>query len=75
MKRPVVGVGCASSGNASVVSLVYCASAKIPFIVFLPAEKIAMAQLVEPLDADFDGYIQLIREVTTELPIYLAKIH
>uniref|UniRef100_A0A7C9DLR4 threonine synthase n=1 Tax=Opuntia streptacantha TaxID=393608 RepID=A0A7C9DLR4_OPUST len=82
MKRPVVGVGCASTGDTSAALSAYCASAGIPSIVFLPADKISMAQLVQPIangafvlsiDTDFDGCMQLIREVTAELPIYLAN--
>lgn len=50
--------------------------------MFLPANKISLAQLVQPIangafvlsiDTDFDGCMQLIREVTAELPIYLAN--
>jgi len=50
--------------------------------VFLPADKISLAQLVQPIangslvmsiDTDFDGCMRLIREVTAELPIYLAN--
>uniref|UniRef100_A0A9I9DK45 Tryptophan synthase beta chain-like PALP domain-containing protein n=1 Tax=Cucumis melo TaxID=3656 RepID=A0A9I9DK45_CUCME len=64
LKRPVVGVSCASSGDTSAALLAYCASARIPSIVFLPANKISMAQLVQPIgngdfvlsiDTDFDG--------------------
>ncbi|XP_074269373.1 threonine synthase, chloroplastic-like [Silene latifolia] len=82
MNRPVVGVGCASTGDTSAALSAYCASAGIPSIVFLPANKISMAQLVQPIangafvlsiDTDFDGCMQLIREVTAELPIYLAN--
>ncbi|KAL2472682.1 Threonine synthase 1 [Forsythia ovata] len=60
----------------------YCAAAGIPSIVFLPANRISIAQLVQPIangafvlsiDTDFDGCMQLIREVTAELPIYLAN--
>ncbi|KAI3948922.1 hypothetical protein MKW92_013601 [Papaver armeniacum] len=81
-KQPVVGVGCASTGDTSAALSAYCAAAGIPAIVFLPANKISMAQLVQPiangakvlsLDTDFDGCMQLIREVTAELPIYLAN--
>lgn len=80
--RPVVGVGCASTGDTSAALSAYCASAGIPAIVFLPANRISMAQLVQPiangafvlsLDTDFDGCMRLIREVTGELPIYLAN--
>ncbi|KAJ0091245.1 hypothetical protein Patl1_13530 [Pistacia atlantica] len=82
MKRPLVGVGCASTGDTSAALSAYCASAGIPSIVFLPANKISIAQLVQPIangafvlsiDTDFDGCMKLIREVTSELPIYLAN--
>ncbi|KAK7857033.1 threonine synthase [Quercus suber] len=82
MNRPVVGVGCASTGDTSAALSAYCASAGIPSIVFLPANRISIAQLVQPiangafvlsLDTDFDGCMHLIREVTSELPIYLAN--
>lgn len=82
LNRPVVGVGCASTGDTSAALSAYCASAGIPSIVFLPANKISMAQLVQPIangafvlsiDTDFDGCMKLIREITSELPIYLAN--
>ncbi|XP_068639771.1 threonine synthase, chloroplastic-like [Aristolochia californica] len=82
MKRPVLGVGCASTGDTSAALSAYCAAAGIPAFVFLPANRISIAQLVQPiangavvlsLDTDFDGCMRLIREVTTELPIYLAN--
>ncbi|KAH7852230.1 hypothetical protein Vadar_022094 [Vaccinium darrowii] len=82
MNRPLVGVGCASTGDTSAALSAYCAAAGIPSIVFLPANKISIAQLVQPIangafvlsiDTDFDGCMKLIREVTAELPIYLAN--
>lgn len=82
MNRPVIGVGCASTGDTSAALSAYCASAGIPSIVFLPANRISIAQLVQPIangafvlsiDTDFDGCMHLIREVTAELPIYLAN--
>ncbi|KAL8035969.1 hypothetical protein ABFX02_12G129200 [Erythranthe guttata] len=82
LNRPLVGVGCASTGDTSAALSAYCAAANIPSIVFLPANKISMAQLVQPIangafvlsiDTDFDGCMKLIREITTELPIYLAN--
>ncbi|KFK41704.1 hypothetical protein AALP_AA2G162000 [Arabis alpina] len=82
LNKPVIGVGCASTGDTSAALSAYCASAGIPSIVFLPADKISMAQLVQPIangafvlsiDTDFDGCMNLIREVTAELPIYLAN--
>ncbi|KAL2934803.1 Threonine synthase 2 chloroplastic, partial [Bienertia sinuspersici] len=75
-------VGCASTGDSSAALSAYCASAGSPPIVVLPTDKISMPQLVQPIangafvlsiDTDLDGCMQLIREVTAELPIYLAN--
>ena len=64
MKKQIVGVGCASTRDTSAAFSAYCASAGIPSIVFLPSNKISMAQLVQPIangafvlsiDTDFDG--------------------
>lgn len=80
--KPLVAVGCASTGDTSAALSAYAAAASIPSLVFLPADKISLAQLVQPiangamvlsLDTDFDGCMRLIREVTAELPIYLAN--
>jgi threonine synthase len=80
--KPLLGVGCASTGDTSAALSAYCAAAGIPAIVFLPENKISIAQLVQPIangalvlsmDTDFDGCMRLIREVTSELPIYLAN--
>ncbi|XP_042387143.1 threonine synthase, chloroplastic-like [Zingiber officinale] len=82
LNRPIAGVGCASTGDTSAALSAYCAAARIPSIVFLPADRISLAQLVQPIangatvlsiDTDFDGCMRLIREVTAELPIYLAN--
>ncbi|XP_047323134.1 threonine synthase, chloroplastic-like [Impatiens glandulifera] len=82
MNRPIVGVGCASTGDTSAALSAYCAAAGIPSLVFLPANRISLAQLVQPIangafvisiDTDFDGCMKLIKEVTSELPIYLAN--
>lgn len=78
----VTAVGCASTGDTSAALSAYCAAAGIPSIVFLPADKISLAQLVQPIangalvlsiDTDFDGCMQLIKQVTAETPIYLAN--
>mmetsp|Transcript_17076 Transcript_17076/g.47298 ORF Transcript_17076/g.47298 Transcript_17076/m.47298 type:complete len:518 (+) Transcript_17076:50-1603(+) len=78
----ISAVGCASTGDTSAALSAYCAAAGIPSIVFLPADKISMAQLVQPIangalvlsiDTDFDGCMKLIRQVTAETPIYLAN--
>ena len=80
--KPLAAVGCASTGDTSAALSAYAAAAGIPPIVFLPADKISLAQLVQPIangslvmsiDTDFDGCMRLIREVTAELPIYLAN--
>lgn len=82
LNRPLMGVGCASTGDTSAALSAYCAAANIPSIVFLPADKISTAQLVQPIangafvlsiDTDFDGCMKLIRRITAELPIYLAN--
>ena len=78
----ISAVGCASTGDTSAALSAYCAAAGIPSIVFLPADKISLAQLVQPIangalvlsiDTDFDGCMRLIKEVTAETPIYLAN--
>ena len=78
----VQAVGCASTGDTSAALSAYCAAAGIPSIVFLPADKISMAQLVQPIangalvlsiDTDFDGCMKLIKDVTADSPIYLAN--
>ncbi|KAL8118771.1 hypothetical protein AgCh_016322 [Apium graveolens] len=42
-------------------------------ILFVLLKPIANGAFVFSLDADFDGCMQLIKEVTAELPIYLAN--
>lgn len=78
----IQAVGCASTGDTSAALGAYCAAANIPSIVFLPADKISMAQLVQPiangsivlsLDTDFDGCMKLIQDVVQDYPIYLAN--
>lgn len=68
----VTAVGCASTGDTSAALSAYCAAAGIPSIVFLPADKISLAQLVQPIangalvlsiDTDFDGCMRLIQQV------------
>ena len=69
--KPLVAVGCASTGDTSAALSAYAAAAGIPGIVFLPANKISVAQLVQPIangalvlsiDTDFDGCMKLIRQ-------------
>lgn len=78
----IKAVGCASTGDTSAALSAYCAAAGIPSVVFLPADKISLAQLVQPIangslvlsiDTDFDGCMKLIKKVTSEMPVYLAN--
>ena len=79
---PIRAVACASTGDTSAALSAYGAAAGIPTIVFLPRNKISTAQLVQPiangalvlaLDTDFDGCMQVVRQVTADKRIYLAN--
>ena len=80
--KRIDAVACASTGDTSAALAAYCAYAGIPSIVFLPANKISTAQLVQPmangsivlsLDTDFDGCMRIVKEVTKDNTIYLAN--
>ena len=84
MKKGVAidAVACASTGDTSAALSSYCAKAGIPSIVFLPAGKTSVAQLIQPisngsivlaLDTDFDGCMQIVQQVTADNRIYLAN--
>ncbi|MBR4347782.1 MAG: threonine synthase, partial [Fibrobacter sp.] len=75
-------VACASTGDTSAALSAYCAKAGIPSIVFLPAGKTSVAQLIQPisngsivlaLDTDFDGCMKIVQQVTADNRIYLAN--
>jgi len=79
---PIKAVACASTGDTSAALSAYCARAGVPSIVFLPAGKISVAQLVQPisngsivlaLDTDFDGCMKIVQEATADKSIYLAN--
>jgi len=79
---PVRAVACASTGDTSAALSAYCAAAGIPSVVLLPRGKISTAQLVQPisngalvleLDTDFDGCMQVVRELSRTKDIYLAN--
>lgn len=81
-KKDIPAVACASTGDTSAALAAYCASAGIPSIVFLPRNKVSIAQLVQPisngalvlsLDTDFDGCMEMVQKVTSENNIYLAN--
>jgi len=80
--KKIDAVACASTGDTSAALAAYCAYAGIPSIVFLPANKISTAQLVQPmangaivlsLDTNFDGCMKVVQEITKDNTIYLAN--
>lgn len=79
---PIRAVACASTGDTSAALAAYCAAAGIASIVFLPKDKVSLAQLIQPvangslvlsLDTDFDGCMALIKKITADKTIYLAN--
>ncbi len=75
-------VACASTGDTSAALAAYCACAGIPSIVFLPKGKVSTAQLIQPiangaitlcLDTDFDGCMEIVKQITEKKRIYLAN--
>jgi threonine synthase len=79
---PIKAVACASTGDTSAALAAYCAAAGIPSVVFLPGDKISVAQLIQPishgsivlsLDTDFDGCMRIVQEVTEDKSLYLAN--
>lgn len=79
---PVKAVACASTGDTSAALAAYAAAAGIPAIVFLPQNKVSAAQLIQPiangahvlaLDTDFDGCMQVVKEMTKDNSLYLAN--
>src|SRR5215813_1230894 len=82
IRHKIRAVACASTGDTSAALAAYCAAAGIPSIVFLPKDKISIAQLIQPIsngaitlsiDTDFDGCMKLIQQVTKDGSIYLAN--
>ena len=80
--KNIPAIACASTGDTSAALAAYCASAGMQAVVFLPANKISEAQLLQPLangalvlslDTDFDGCMKLVQSVCTEENIYLAN--
>jgi len=80
--KNVPAVACASTGDTSASLAAYCATAGIPAIVFLPKNKVSSAQLVQPLahgaitlaiDTDFDGCMEIVKQITGRNNIYLAN--
>ncbi|HMB01719.1 MAG TPA: pyridoxal-phosphate dependent enzyme, partial [Spirochaetota bacterium] len=48
-KGKIKAVACASTGDTSAALSAYCSWAGIPSVVFLPANKISLAQLIQPV--------------------------
>ena len=82
MGTDIQAVVCASTGDTSASLAAYCAAASIPTVVALPNDKITQAQLVQPmangaitlsLDTDFDGCMEIIRQLSEDPRFYLAN--
>ncbi len=80
--KNIKAVACASTGDTSAALAAYAAYGGIPTIVFLPSNKISIAQLVQPmannaivisLDTNFDGCMRIVQEITKDNTIYLAN--
>jgi threonine synthase len=80
--KNIPAVACASTGDTSAALAAYCAAASIPAIVFLPKDKVSLAQLIQPiangaltlsLDTDFDGCMKIVKEICSKNNIYLAN--
>jgi threonine synthase len=80
--KDIPAVACASTGDTSAALSAYAAAAGIPAVVFLPRGKVSVAQLIQPvgngaivfsLDTDFDGCMELVRQVAERDGIYLAN--
>jgi threonine synthase len=82
IRTHIRAVACASTGDTSAALSAYCAAAGIPSIVFLPKDKVSIAQLIQPvannaitisIDTDFDGCMKIVQEITRDSSIYLAN--
>ncbi|MBT3344808.1 MAG: threonine synthase [Gemmatimonadetes bacterium] len=80
--KKIPAIACASTGDTSAALGAYGAAADIPVIVFLPKDKISLAQLIQPIAngaltlsirSDFDGCMKLVQELCREEDIYLAN--
>ncbi len=79
---PIPAVACASTGDTSAALSAYAAAAGVPAVVFLPRGKISLAQLIQPvangaivfaLDTDFDGCMEIVKQVAAKDGVYLAN--
>lgn len=80
--KPIKAIACASTGDTSAALAAYAAAAGIPAVILLPKAKVSPEQLIQPiangasvlsLDTDFDGCMQIVKELTGDPEIYLAN--
>ena len=80
--KPIRAVACASTGDTSAALAAYAACAGIPAVVFLPKGKVSVPQLIQPiangaivfqLETDFDGCMEIVKQVAQRDGIYLAN--
>ncbi len=80
--KRIRAVACASTGDTSAALAACAAAAGIPAVVLLPRGKVSTAQLIQPiannalvlaLDTDFDGCMDIIKQITQDPTIYLAN--
>jgi threonine synthase len=80
--KPIRTIACASTGDTSASLAAYGAAAGIPTVILLPRAKVSTAQLIQPiangatvlsLDTDFDGCMEIVKQLTEDPTIYLAN--
>jgi len=80
--KPIKAVACASTGDTSAALAAYGAAAGIPTVILLPKAKVSTAQLIQPiangatvlsLETDFDGCMDIVKQLTEDPQIYLAN--
>jgi threonine synthase len=80
--KQIRAVACASTGDTSAALSAYAAAAGIPAVIFLPRGKVSIAQLIQPvangaivftLDTDFDGCMEIVKQVASRDGLYLAN--
>lgn len=80
--KNIRAVACASTGDTSAALAAYAAAADIPAVVLLPRGKVSTEQLVQPiangalvlaLDTDFDGCMQIVKQLSEDPSVYLAN--
>ena len=80
--KEIKALACASTGDTSAALAAYAAAADIPSLIFLPKDKVSIAQLIQPItngalvlsiDTDFDGCMEIVQKVCEKHPVYLAN--